>query len=151
MSRLRLFACSLSAAVILLGQTQAPGPHGVDGSKTPDLIPDDVAYRFVLLSLIVPDNPTQLDLSKHTSRVKRLALDSANKERLEDLLAAFGREYTAWQSSVSSLPATNVAELRIERDALIGKYKSLILSQLSPEDAVIFGQYVTSQKTKMVY
>jgi hypothetical protein len=93
MSRLRLFACLLSATLILLGQTQTPGPHGVAGSKTPDLIPDDVAYRFVLLSLIVPDNPTQLDLFKHNARLKRFPLDSINKERLEGLVAAFAREY----------------------------------------------------------
>jgi hypothetical protein len=123
------------------------------GQKTPDLIPDDVAYRFVLLSLIVPDNPTQLDLFKHNARLKRLALDSANKERL-GLLADFEHEYTAWQTSVSSIPAANLAALQhmqTEHDALISKYKSLILSQLSPGSAAIFKQYVTSQKTKMVY
>jgi hypothetical protein len=154
MSRLKLLACSLSAALILLAQTQTPGPHGVDGSKTPDLIPDDVAYRFVLLSLIVPDNPTQLDLFKHNARLKRLAMDSANKQRIEGVLVAFAREYTAWQSSISSVPTTNLAELQhlqIERDALVSKYESLISSQLSRESALIFKQYVTSQKTKMVY
>ncbi|HEX3680943.1 MAG TPA: hypothetical protein VHU83_00270 [Bryobacteraceae bacterium] len=102
----------------------------------------------------MPDNPTQLDLVKHNARLKRLALDSANKERLEGLLTAFGREYTAWQISVSAIPVTDLAELQhmqIERDALISKYKSLILSQLNLKSAVMFEQYVTSQKTKMVY
>jgi hypothetical protein len=132
----------------------------IDGSKTPALIPDSVAYRFVLLSLAVPLAPTKLDLLKQEARLKRIDLSALDKEVLLDALKAFSRDYNTWKdkSNAASGPDPAVqpmssyrASLAAERDSLIENHVTVINQVLSEKGREQFKSYVTGEKTKMTF
>lgn len=129
-------------------------PHGIDGSQTPELIPDNVAYRFVFLSLMLPANPDQVALTKHHLRFLCIRLDGADEQRLETALTSFAAEYADWQHVVSYTPENDIDKrlsLGADRDSLVMKYRSFIAERLSMKGLSAFQAYVTREKQHMVY
>ncbi len=63
-------------------QTDPADPPGtIDGAKNPELIPDEVAYRVMLLSLAEPQNPTEAQRARARAKLGRAEL-SADDEAL---------------------------------------------------------------------
>lgn len=122
----------------------------VDGSKTPELIPSDVAFRLILYSLRVPSSPTQADLSKQKSRFRRINLTPQDEETVIALLAEFEKEHSSFRTLSSNLasPSAQIEAAR-KRDGIVTRYQTLMMSQLSPGGRDKFMAYVLSERRKM--
>jgi hypothetical protein len=118
----------------------------IEGSKYPELIPDLVAYRFVLLSLSLPDHPNRTDLLKRDLRLKRLGLAPNDESTLKLVLEHFSMAYARWRSAFQ---ATDGAVAISDRDEIVNAHVFLIQEQLSSAGESRFKQYVQGEKVKM--
>ena len=80
----------------------SPPPHQhnvptnlIDGSKTPDLIPDSTAFRHWLLITSVVPNASNADFVRQQAEVSKLGLTESEKLKLRLVLANFRRQYEA--------------------------------------------------------
>jgi hypothetical protein len=114
----------------------------VDGSKTPDQIPDNLAYRPFILSVAIPLNATSADAAAQADRLRPISLGTADtaaligalnhvKEQVDALLAEEQR--VASDSGLSAAEQLNrVLDLHSARDAFLDAIAVKILSALSP-------------------
>lgn len=139
-----------------------PAGRVIDGSRTPELIPDSIACRFVLLSLALPPAPTELEVLKQAQRINRIGLDEADRQALTTLLSGFSRDYSEWKVKLGRVvPAsrppshltTGDAEVRrklaAERDSIVQHYRNLVEERLSAAGRAKFSDYVRGEKRKM--
>lgn len=54
----------------------------VDGARTPDLIPDDLAYRHFILSIAERRNPSQAESRRREIRLKEIRLPGPDQDLL---------------------------------------------------------------------
>lgn len=146
------FAATAIIVTTSIGLAHSPTPQEVtiNGSENPELIPDSVAFRMVMLSLKVPTTPNTRDLLKQELRLKRLNLTDSDKSAFKALLAEFGQEYERWHGSLAV--RSNVVSpqtLLIERDTMFQRYQSLVLQKMSTDGQLKFQQYVAHQKLHM--
>ncbi len=104
----------------------------------------------MLYSLRVPLSPAQSDLSKQGVRLRRINLTPEDKELLISLLAAFEKEYSSFRAWSANLPSPSAQiEAGRQRDELVGRYHTLMMSQLSPDGWSKFMAYVLGERQKM--
>src|SRR5262249_47658995 len=66
----------------------------IDGSKTPELIPDAIAYRNYFLAISLPPNPADADRKRQAAHLNKLAFDTeADKEQLAATLVTFRAQF----------------------------------------------------------
>ena len=126
--------------------TLYPQSAAIDGSKTPDLIPDSTACRLVLLSLSLPLHPSPTDIAKQGYRLKRIGLTPFDSDTLTSLLTEFSSTYANWQLTFRSKSS---ADAIADRNGLISSFLVLVGQKLSPDGSARFKQYVQGEKTKM--
>ncbi len=85
----------------------------IDGSKTPQLIPDVIATRLVLMSIAQPPNPAPTESAKRELRLQRLWLTPADANAVRRIADSFLSDYTEWPSSYSSQDAAASKATRI--------------------------------------
>jgi hypothetical protein len=139
---------TLAAPTVLFSQsvsvTTSLPPGIIDGATSPNLIPDAVAYRFVMLSLALPSQPSSADLIKQKLRLARLHLSEDDKGLFLGILASLTSDYAIWQDGLPFGRGTIV-----DRDNMMSTYRSRIEHSLSTEGVVSFQKYVQQEKTKM--
>jgi hypothetical protein len=61
-------------------QAQPAYPPGtIDGAKNPELIPDDVAYKMLFLSLMEPENPSDAQKARQEAKLRMIGLSDNDK------------------------------------------------------------------------
>lgn len=56
-------------------RAQFPDPPGtIDGAKNPELIPDEVAYKMLFLSIMEPENPTEAQKARQKAKLRMTGL-----------------------------------------------------------------------------
>jgi hypothetical protein len=56
-------------------RAQFPDPPGtIDGAKNPELIPDEVAYKMLFLSIMEPENPTEAQRARQEAKLRMIGL-----------------------------------------------------------------------------
>jgi hypothetical protein len=56
-------------------RAQFPDPPGtIDGAKNPELIPDEVAYKMLFLSIMEPENPTEAQKARQEAKLRMIGL-----------------------------------------------------------------------------
>jgi hypothetical protein len=144
------------APVGLFAQASSPGwqnlpPGFVNGSKTPELIPDTAAYRLVFLSLTVPPSADAKTQSRQTALIAQAGLSEADATTLKNAKAAFAGDYSAWQASARAAGSTaTTAQISSQVTALVQRYQSLLVATLSTDGATKLSQFVQSAKARMV-
>jgi hypothetical protein len=145
----RILISSLLVAIISIS-SQLPSLG--QSSIAPQAISDSTAYRFVLLSLCLPDSPTATDVLKRDLRFKRIPLSTPDKEALKALLINFNHEYSQWKSllpAVSGPAVFGSSTLIPQRDDIVQRYRTSIGQTLTPAGEPALMQYVMSEKAKM--
>jgi hypothetical protein len=85
--------CALFAPILLTGQSQqghashSQLPVVVDGKKTPDRIPDDLAWNHFLIVLSEHKNASAEELQRQQSRLTPLQLAPADAKALLDAIS----------------------------------------------------------------
>ena len=155
-SRLLVLGAICFAALILSGQS-APTtsdnlpPGFVDGSKTPDLIPDRVALRLVLLSFTVSDSPTPLEMKKQDSSLRRIGLSDADKSLLRQQLTAFAAAHARWNDKlVAARLGGGSPGLNDEGWGIVEDTRQALDRHLSSEGRARLAAFITQAKAHMV-
>jgi hypothetical protein len=115
-------------------RTQRPDPPGtIDGAKNPELIPDEVAYKMLFLSIMEPENPTEVEKARQEAKLRMIGLSREDEAgflarlgefrdrigevgaRSEEILKAtpnLSRDSAEWQelSDLDQQAATAVAD-----------------------------------------
>jgi hypothetical protein len=151
-------------STVRLPQLPLPDPPGtIDGSKTPELIPDDVAYRLVLLGIAEPENATPAQQARFRAKIASAKLDVDDTQALVVILAAFQKELDALNEQSKQIrlrtpipmggtPAyQQLAELSKQRLSVVAEAMGALPARLSPAGAAQFEAYVKAQKRGMKY
>lgn len=131
-----------------------PTPTVIDGAKNPELIPDAVAYRHVLLILSTPANPTpEQSVRQAAFLTTKLGLGPTDQIRLMGILSEFRGQHDAlvnrFNAQATALQAQGIqldsSELRQQLDDLVNATRTR-LSILSTTAQNIIEAAVKDQK-----
>ncbi len=125
----------------------APPPAVVDGKVTPNLIPDHVAYRMVLLSFSVPQNPTATDIRRQTAHLTALGLNAAEMDAAKQTLRTFREQYDLGQSRQKYDKTTNH---RAFKKNLVQTTLQQLSKALTSDHMAAFTEYARSRKSYIV-
>jgi hypothetical protein len=71
-------ATASAAGIAQLAQPADP-PGTTDGAKNPELIPDDVAYKMLFLSIMEPENPTNEQKARQEAKLRMIGFSDDDK------------------------------------------------------------------------
>ena len=127
-------------------------PGAIDGSEHPEQIPDNVAYRLVLLHLSVPVNPTQEHLTNQHAKFGVLHLPDADRQALKNVLQAFRSDWSSMENAYKSAVNQGVPDvnLRSTQEAIVQRARDQLGAQLSPGAKQVFDEFVIGEKTNMI-
>ena len=124
----------------------------IDGSKTPELIPDVIAWRLWMLSVIAPDLDHP-ELAQHRQDVflKKAGFDDTELDQARKVLAQFKQDYEAMKQAhnqqVQSGINPSLADFRVRRDSLAASARDSLLSVTTQGDEI--KKYLTDEKAHM--
>jgi hypothetical protein len=130
----------------------------IDGAKNPELVPDNTAYRLVLMSLTVPARALQADTDRQNSHLYRLLLPKPDHDALTVTIADFRDKYAALvdaynQEATAALEKNEIADVKpflAKREALINDTRNALSAGLSDTAMAKFHSYVMGQKSFML-
>jgi len=144
--------------------TAKPDPPGtIDGSKNPELIPDDVAYRMVFVGVAEREDSTEAEKARFRAKIASAGLDDEDSEALFRVLAAFQKQVDALNAQAqeirvrSPIPLAGtpdyqqLVELSKKRQPVFREAMSALPARLSLEGAAKFQTYVQNEKRRMKY
>jgi hypothetical protein len=139
-----------------------PDPPGtIDGSKSPELIPDDDAYRLVLLGFAEPENPTPAQEARMRGKIAPAELDKDDTDALIRILEHFQTQLDGLRVQENavfaanpiphpdSVGATKLAEISHERDGVFVEAMSALPARLSAPGAAKLHDFIQKQKHGM--
>jgi len=153
-----------SAAVGAQPQGAQPDPPGtIDGAKNPELIPDEVAYRLVLLAIAEPENAADAQKARFQAKVAPAGLDGNDAEALLGILGPFQSQLDAADAQGSQILARDpippsgspdyqqLLQLGQQKDTALAQAISALPARLSADGVAKFQAFVQIQKKGMKY
>ena len=122
------------------------------GAQTPDLIPDIVAYRFVLLSLRLPDSPTEKDIATQRARLRWIGFSPTDVVVATNVIADLKTTQEQWETGNRNRPIQSTADrdaVRVQQNTIIQNVITVLFQQLSLLGQFQFDAYVKKAKTRM--
>lgn len=123
-----------------------PDPPGtIDGSKNPELIPDEVAYKMLFLVLFEPENATEAQKARQQAKINQVGLSEEDSVALLTVTAEFHRQMTAIDSQAAEVLKRNpsphpasadwqlLAQLQKQKDQLVPNGIAALAAALSAE------------------
>ena len=151
-----LFSSALFAQVPSVDNRSLP-PGAIDGSKTPDLIPDTVALRLVFSAFRIPAAAPEEQIARAAKRqellLKRLNLTDADKSAFRATFVSFDRTLGAWETTTAgALESGQVFAVSpdVQRDQIVMDTWGVLRQQLTPSDWEHLVQYVKDAKRTML-
>jgi len=139
-------------------QTQIVVPPGtIDGAKTPDQIPDVVAYRLFFVSVAVPPSATADKQERQRTYLARIGLGDPDLAALIAKLTDFYAQYAdfrkrendaADQTRAKGMPVDVRASV-VRRDALVQSIRNELKSALTPAGMELLDAHVQREKQGM--
>ncbi len=150
-------------ATVPLAAPQPDPPGTIDGAKNPELIPDETAYRLVLLAFAEPENPTDAQTARFQAKIAGAGLSDDDTEAFRRISAHMQTELDdlrAQESAVfaaspmphpDSVGATKLVEISHQRDAVFAEAMSALPARLSASGAAMLHDFVQREKRGMKY
>ncbi len=123
-----------------------PDPPGtIDGAKNPELIPDNIAYEMLLLSLIEPKEPTELQKARRRAKIGMVRLSQEDAATILVAVGEFRDQLEVINSRVAEIhqrdpiPTPNstdwqlLAQLLTQKDQLVSNTIAALSGRLSGE------------------
>ena len=117
------------AGEILLAQQTKPGspmrlPVIVDGSKTPDQIPDELAYQHYLKAISAHPDPLPQERDRQAAQLNALNLSSSDRRALIAVLASLRTQLDLIENTRRSIRpgpagAAQLSDLNIQENTLL--------------------------------
>ena len=120
-------------------------------------MPDNTAYRLVLMSLTVPAGALQADMDRQNSHLYKLHLPKPDHDALTVTIADFRDKYAALvdaynQEATAALEKNEIADVKpflAKRDELIKETRNALSVGLSETAMAKFHSHVMGQKSFM--
>jgi len=145
-------------------QTPRPDPPGtIDGAENPELIPDDAAYRLVLVAVAEREDATKAETARYRAKIASARLNEEDTEALRLILAALQKQLDALNAQAHQILAQDalplagtpdyqqLVELNKKRAPVFREAMNAIPARLSLEGAARFQAYVQNEKRRMKY
>jgi hypothetical protein len=158
-------APSAAAAPAAVQPQTAPSdpPGTIDGSKNPELIPDIVAYRLVLLGIAEPENATDAQQARFRAKIASAQLNEDDLQMLLGILGTFQNQMDALTAQANQILARDpipfagtpdyqsLVGLSKQREPVFNQAMSALSARLSADGAAKLQAYVESAKRGMKY
>ena len=144
--------------------TPRPDPPGtIDGAENPELIPDDAAYRLVLVAIAEREDATKAETARFRAKIASAGLNEEDTEALGLILVALQKQLDALNAQAHQILAQDalplagtpdyqqLVELNKKRAPVFREAMSAIPARLSLEGAAKFQAYVQNEKRRMKY
>jgi hypothetical protein len=140
----------LSAQHVHVMSTSGTGPAGlpiiVDGSKNPEAVPDDLAYRHFFAAFAAHPTPTSQELARQNAQLGPLQLAAADRGAFVGILGSFRVRLDQIEKAVAvaGTPA-NLASLQAQKVALAASTLANLRQTLTPAGVSRIDQYVQTR------
>lgn len=131
------------------GTLQPPDPPGtIDGAKNPELIPDELAYKMLFLSLVEPENPTDEQQARQEAKLRLMDVSANDKAAVLEALGEFRDQMNGLDAQIAQVlkvtpsPARDstewlkLADLTKQQDYLFTLTAARLGARLSTEGGV---------------
>lgn len=148
----------VSRPVQSLATLRTPGksiiPAGtIDGSKTPWLIPDSVAYRLFFVTVAEPAQRMDDQTRRQRSRLAQAKLTDADYQSVVTVLSNFKEAHAALQQKYSEIAAhggfIDENTLTTERDTLVETTRRELKGRISADGMASLDALVQKEKSRM--
>jgi len=123
-------------------------PMAVDGAQTPDVIPDDLAYRHFIMAAAENQNASVEEISRRDALLSRVGLSKEDhdyfiialtnlREQLDEIDRARTELATGSSTSESALD-----QLRLQQNQILDDARIRLLNSLSLEGATRLGMHI---------
>lgn len=128
-------------------------PGTIDGSVTPSLIPDSVAYRLFFVTVSEPTLPSASQVRRQRSRLAGAKLTSEEYDNVVAILSNFKAAHDSLQLKYSEIASHGGVidgnTLNSERDAIVEHTRGELKNHLSRESMASLDAYIQKEKTRM--
>jgi hypothetical protein len=154
--KLKLLLLNVTVVLMIMGvpnrsYAQQSATTIIDGSQTPQLIPDTLAYRLYFLA--VTSLPPAVGQAQLHSAIPRSSASATDLQAATTAIVAFRTAYDSLsnnynqQIQAGSNPDQNF--FASQRDALVANTRAALQKTLSASGMQNFDAHVQSEKTKM--
>lgn len=156
MTKLWLFTLILSVTAVAQSPNISVHTHNnpdlIDGSKTPDAIPDSTAWRLWLLSVTAKDpKHPEFDQMRQDAYLITAGYDEDDLPILRQVLDDFRMAYDSMMQAHNLADATgqnpSPAALKVRRDSLVAEARASLLSG-KPETAERVKKFINGEKKR---
>ncbi len=156
-----LFVGLLALSVV---GAQTPPQHSlvplVDGSKTPDQIPDDLAYRHFILAIAEHQNPSQHEYKRRDTRLDPIGFSKQDHDSCIFALAGLREELDAIEADRKTIQVTaapgdpgvqsRLTALKSQEGSAIAKVRSALRGLSAAGQALLENYIKVHVKTHIV-
>jgi hypothetical protein len=172
------FSVLMVGGVLILGSTATPQtetvastdqtapvtadpPGTIDGAKTPDLIPDDVALRMIVLAVAEPTDASDEAKERARAKIAPIGFSEEDAAAFLNLLAEYQDQVDAVDKQVAEVyertpipdPASTVykqlLDLGKQKDRLTNDNVAAIPAKLSQDGLLMLSAYLPEAKKGM--
>ncbi len=131
----------------------------VDGAKSPDQIPDDLAYQHFFIAVSVPAAPSALEKARQAAQFLPIQLSPVDQEVVGSAVTIFRDQFDQIEAAIAKLANTNldpslaaqIVSLRTQQKGLAGVALASIRKSITPDGAGRLDQHINAQvKTHIV-
>jgi hypothetical protein len=126
-------------------QTHKTATNVVSGREHPELIPDATAFRLYFLSVSLPENPTETDLSHQRAHLTAAGLEARDQQLAMVIIQNFKQQYTILTEKYGSSPELFLQE----REDLVQATRAALKSALSEKAFRVLEAKVRAEKSRM--
>ena len=138
-------------------------PGTINGATNPELIPDDVAYRLVLLAIAEPQNPSDAQQARFRAKIGPAGLNDDDTAALLIIVVAFQKQLDALNVQVTQILARDplppagspdyqqLAGLAQQRSPVFTEATSALPARLSADGMAKLQAFVQNEKRRMKY
>jgi hypothetical protein len=150
--KLRLVILAVLLMLPCMSWAQHPAQTIIDGSKTPEQIPDNVAYLHTLMRLSLSRNPTEAEIGARRTMLNSLKLNSTDRQVLIVIAGEFRSAHETWQARHDALAqsggsAFNSDLLNQQHEDLITAARASIKDGLSVKGRSSLDAYIAKVKS----
>jgi hypothetical protein len=136
--------------------TQIPG--AIDGAKTPELIPDAIAYRLFFEAIAEPPSATTAQLRRQRMKLLQARLEEDDLNVIASVMADFHHKLEQFKADYAFAhePGTtgqlsvDIEAWRSRRDEIVDGAHASLRQQMTPLGLKRLDDYIQTRKRQMV-
>lgn len=148
-----VLCCLLAVTSLAQTPTHAhpPSQDIIDGSRTPNLIPDLTAWRLWLIAVTAEDKTKpEIATDRRHAFLRMAGVADGDMVMADEVLAHFKMNYASLIDDYNDhVSTTSIEDLRAQRDALVQATQTSLLGRLAPRSVTSLKTFILGEKAKM--